>query len=188
MNRDGYSLTPPQLHVIIERCVGSGTVTKVFDIESAGPPLLIANMSRGQENVAPKKRPRMDDADNAFESDSSLANCMTPPQHKNCKAKETKQKSSSVKTCEKKPDRSLTALNEKKMKKKKNLEKQAKKQKLADNGATRTADNEVRLMSARVSLALRDQAVTGDKKCLPCYLLSRNVTGCRTDRDHKARA
>jgi hypothetical protein len=141
MNRDAYSLTPPQHHVIIERCVDSGTATKCFDIDSAGPPLLLAIMSRGPENVAPKKRALMDDDDSAFESASSLTGYMTPPQHKKTKkAKETKQKSSSVKTCEKKPDRSLTALNENTMKKKKNLEKQAKKQKLADNGATWTMD------------------------------------------------
>jgi hypothetical protein len=82
LNREGYDLNHAQLQAIIERCVASGTVTRHFDSEGAGMPLLMAIISWGEENTTPNKRPMIDEADSAFESDKSLSRCTTPPQTK----------------------------------------------------------------------------------------------------------
>jgi hypothetical protein len=214
INMDVYSLTAPQLHVIIERCVVSGTVTKCFDVDIAGPPLLLAIMSRGPENVAPKKRPLMDDDDSAFESADTLAGYMTPPQNKKPKkAKQTKQESSSVKTCKKKPDRSLTAWNKsdatnsdsdfesdnipshfmkpqqtKKTKKPKQAKQKSSSVKTSEKGEVqkrwKQSKASVTLISARMVQALKDQAETGRKKCMSCYLGNRTERTCRTHKQH----
>jgi hypothetical protein len=109
LNREGYDLNQAQLQAVIERCAASGTVTRHFDSEGAGMPLLMIIMSWGEENTTPNKRPMIDEADSAFESDKSLSRYTTTPQTKKKKAaKKKKKKSSSVMTIEA-PDRSLAA-------------------------------------------------------------------------------
>jgi hypothetical protein len=57
LNREGYDLNQAQLQAVIERCAASGTVTRHFDSEGAGAPLLITAISWGEENTTPNKRP-----------------------------------------------------------------------------------------------------------------------------------
>jgi hypothetical protein len=57
LNREGYDLNHAQLQAVIERCAASGTVTRHFDSEGAGAPLLITAISWGEENTTPNKRP-----------------------------------------------------------------------------------------------------------------------------------
>ena len=56
-------------------------------------PLLMAIISWGEENTTPNKRPMIDEADSAFESDKSLSRYTTTPQTKKKKGcKENKAK------------------------------------------------------------------------------------------------
>jgi hypothetical protein len=169
LNREGCDLNQAQLQAIIERCVASGTVTRHFDSEGAAFPLLMTIISWGEEDITPNKRPMIDEADSAFESDKSLSRYTTTPQTKKKKAaKKTKQKSSSVMTNET-PDRSLAAFG---FTKQNNVKMQPKKIKLAHNGGvnggtkTKAAKITKQKSSSVMTIETPDRSLTAKKQKL----------------------